>query len=114
MEASAQGLLAIGGDVVSEADPRWFCSACGHTWGRLDDAGANAHNAAINRILRKVSNGLAAPPCVACGSFAVESFTQVMLEANRPASYWLVAHPEPHWWRCSECGHEWATVIAVT
>jgi hypothetical protein len=32
VEAADQGKVILGGCVISDADPHWQCSACGHRW----------------------------------------------------------------------------------
>jgi hypothetical protein len=36
MQGAKDGMVVIGGCCVTDHDPRWRCTNCGHAWGKFD------------------------------------------------------------------------------
>ena len=60
MVGAELGLLLTWGCLVGDDLPRWSCPACGHRWGRLDDAQGPAWHGAIGWAMKRARAALSA------------------------------------------------------
>jgi len=94
----AAGRQVLGGCLVSDSDPEFFCHACGHTWGTVLDRSPDSEHT-----------------CPACGSRKVyedydsdsEEIVAYSNKYGRMVSGTLSFNVgDPRYW-CRRCGHEW-------